>query len=310
MQTTHGELIVSTKAVGNRKEVDLHSKIFPWTLCHLCATGYTDTWCLNWTFSERHGTGRFELGWKPSAKNSHSREDLTWCQSSVLQGGHWGRLWKRFLVALLPVNTPQAGARGEQPAHSLRADSQWMVGKGGAGKLGLLWKLLFGTGTDENCLAVAGQRCTRSAQSSIEPHLLTIPCLLLLLSWIDAAFSSLRQKTSIHLSAGSLDNLVSLPIWPWAFLLSISKEMRNGSVWFSELKWKIDLTYWKYSTFLVENTTDILTWLSTNHTTIAAVDKNVKAFVSCLTNADRKIKGQSDNDGWSLLYFDWEWKKF
>lgn len=191
-----------------------------------------------WALDLSGGTGRFELGWKLSAKNSHSSEDLTWCQSSVLQRGHWGKLWKRFLVALLPVNIPQAGARGEQPAHSLRADSQWMVEKGGAGKLGLVWKLLFGRGTDENCLGVAEQCCTRSAQSSVEPHLLRISRLLLLHSWIDAAFSSLRQKTSIHLSAGSLDNLVSLPIWPWAFLLSISKEMRNGSVWFSGLKWK------------------------------------------------------------------------
>jgi len=44
--------------------------------------------------------------------------------------------------------------------------------------------------------------------------------------------------------------------------------------------------------------------VSTIQTTIAAVDKNVKAFVSSLTKADRKIKGQSDNDGWPLLYFD------
>lgn len=178
-------------------------------------------WGLNRIFSKRDGlltslVAQGGLSWAANAQPRTLISVRTWqCQSSVPAEKRLRRALERCSSwPLLPVNMPQAGARGGQPAGNLKANSQWMVEKGGTPNLGSVWRLLFSRGTDAKCFGVAEQCCTRSAQSSVEPHLLKISCLLFLLSWIDAAFSLLRQKTSIHLSAGSLNNLLSLPIWP------------------------------------------------------------------------------------------------
>lgn len=174
-------------------------------------------WGLNRIFSKRDGllTSLVAQGGLSWAANAQPRTLISVPAEKRLRRA----LERCSSWPLLPVNMPQAGARGGQPAGNLKANSQWMVEKGGTPSLGLVWRLLFSRGTDARsaspwCWGVAEQCCRRSAQSGVKPHLLEISCLLLLLSWIDAAFSLLRQKTSIHLSAGSLDNLLSLPIWP------------------------------------------------------------------------------------------------